>query len=94
MEKLTQFSAEAQRNIPHAITIRQIVDFDAGQTQSFGERRIAHGPSEQIIEDMLAYKEIGIQSLVCNVRSEVVKAYRRAVKLFASRVMPQLASKF
>lgn len=90
MGKLAQFASDAGRIPGPPTTIHQIVDFESGQAQSPGDRRIGQGTPEQVAEDLAAYAEMNIETVVCNFRAGDVPAIRRAVELFASRVMPQL----
>ena len=89
MARLAQFSAEAGRATPPETTIHQSVDSSADETRS-PERRFGRGDPGQVADDLLAYVELGISSLVCNFRGEDTFSIGRQMAVFARQVMPQL----
>ena len=89
MARLAQFSAEAGRATPPETTIHQSVDFSADGMKS-PERRFGRGAPGQVADDLSAYVELGISSLVCNFRDEDTFTIGRQMGVFARQVMPQL----
>ncbi len=89
MARLAQFSAEAGRAKPPETTVHQSVEISAGEMRS-QERRFGRGAPGQVSDDLSAYVELEISSLVCNFRGEDTFAIGRQMAVFARQVMPRL----
>ena len=55
-----------------------------------GERRMGRGSPAQVAEDLSGYLGLGVRSVVCNFRGGTTDEVRRAMEIFARRVMPDL----
>ena len=88
MARLQGMSVEAGRDAPPVTTIHQPVGFQ-GEPDTSPERRLGRGTPSQVAEDLAAYAEMGIPTVVCNFRGANTDEIRRAMETFARRVMPQ-----
>ena len=90
MARLQELSAEAGRNAPPITTIHQPVELGSEVAVST-VRRLGHGSPAQVAGDLTAYADMGIPMMVCNFRGPGTDEIRRAMDIFARRVMPEFS---
>ena len=89
MSRLAELSSGSGRPVPPDTTIHQSVAFQENGGQA-GERRLGRGTPGQVAEDLAAYGDTGITTVVCNFRAADTDDQRRAMENFARQVMPRL----
>ena len=87
MERLTELSQRAGREVGPAVTIHQGIRLDKSPV-SREDRRPGRGTPQQLREEMHRYREMGIPTVVCRFSAGDFDKLWRQMESFATQVMP------